>query len=389
MPPVVAIPDPIGDQGEPVALNDIDIIQTTPTTPSDITKTLAARSTSSTTTSAGSSAGSGSISPTNINMQGMLALFAILGASFVIASIWFFFWAKNGGFVWRRGDWEDYKSTVLRRKGPDGKTLSNATKSTKLGGGSINGYTDDGGTVTDMTETATTVTNEKGQQPRRKKKFRETAKEKLLRKRKEENWEGQGDDDMRAYRKEKPARVGGINAQGDTTYYGTDYTPSSPPTAYTESEMHEQHRHHPRYSEDRHHRDTRNVSGFSFTAGNEDVISQAAAEEHLIPDPTHARRETRRQQRPQQQATTDGRRSRHNSPRKREAPRGSMPGGYTEPLDFSSRGTNSEYQYSTVDTEDDAGTKSYHHPIPGLTKGYRRDRDGSGRRRRDSLSDSD
>lgn len=53
------------------------------------------------------------------------------------ASIWFFFHAKNGGFKWQQGDWDDYKSTVLRRKGPDGKTLSNATKSTKLGGGSI------------------------------------------------------------------------------------------------------------------------------------------------------------------------------------------------------------------------------------------------------------
>lgn len=64
-----------------------------------------------------------------------------------------------------------------------------------------------------------------------------------------------------------------------------------------------------------------------------------------------------------------------------------MPNGYTEPLDFSSAGSRSEYQYSNVDTEDSNGTKSYHHPIPGLTKGYRRD--GHGRRRRDSLSDSD
>ena len=57
----------------------------------------------------------------------------------VLASIWFFFWAKNGGFHFQEGDWSDYKSTVLRRKGPDGRTLSNATKSTKLGGSTIAG----------------------------------------------------------------------------------------------------------------------------------------------------------------------------------------------------------------------------------------------------------
>lgn len=388
MAPVIVTPDLPGDYSEPVdTLFDNDATGT-PTAIEGVTKTLAARSTSSTTTAGVSAKGSGAISPGSINMQGMLALFAILGAAFVVASIWFFFWAKNGGFVWRRGDWDDYKSTVLRRKGPDGRTLSNATKSTRLGGGTLRGYSDDGGTVTDMTETATTITNEKA--PPRKKKFRETAKEKLLRKRKDEKWEGEGDDDMRAYRREKPARVGGINAESDGTYYGTEYTPSSPPTAsaYTESEAYDPHERQPRRSHDHHRRDTRNVSGFSFTAGNdEDIISQATAEESLMGDPRKPRRESRRQQGHQQ--PTEGRRSRHNSPRKREPPRSSMPGGYTEPLDLSSRATNSEYQYSTVDTEEDLGTRSYHHPIPGLTKGYRRDRDGGGRRRRDSLSDSE
>lgn len=63
-----------------------------------------------------------------------------------------------------------------------------------------------------------------------------------------------------------------------------------------------------------------------------------------------------------------------------------MPGHYTEPLDFSSAPSRSDYQYSNVETED-SGTKSYHHPIPGLSKGYRRN--GGRGRRRDSLSDSD
>lgn len=348
----------------------------------DATNALVARATTSTSVSA---KGTGTINPNSINMQGMLALFAILGACFVLASIWFFFWAKNGGCIWRKGDWEEYKSTVLRRKGPDGRTLSNATTSTNLGGGTIRGYDDDGLTYTDMTETATTINDEKstvagGRRNKNKKKFRETAKDKLLRRNRKEKWEGEADDDMRAYRQEKPARVGGINREAEGTYYGTEYTPSSPPTAtaYTESEAYDA-------PEDRHHRrDTRNASGFSFTAGTDDVVSQAA-EEHLIRDPAHPRREARRQRRYDRER--ESHRSRQNSPRKQQSARGSMPGGYTEPLDFSSRGTNSEYQYSTVETED-SGTKSYHHPIPGLTKGYRRDRDG-GRRRRDSLSDSE
>lgn len=83
--------------------------------------------------------GQGTRPPESFNNNGFLALFAIIGAAMVIASLWFFFWAKNGGFQFNEGDWDDYKSTVMRRKGPDGKTLSNATKSTKLGGGSIAG----------------------------------------------------------------------------------------------------------------------------------------------------------------------------------------------------------------------------------------------------------
>ena len=49
--------------------------------------------------------GAGAVPPDAINMKGIQALFALIGASFVIAGIWFFFWAKNGGFQWRKGDW--------------------------------------------------------------------------------------------------------------------------------------------------------------------------------------------------------------------------------------------------------------------------------------------
>ncbi|KAJ5172402.1 hypothetical protein N7492_004995 [Penicillium capsulatum] len=328
--------------------------------------------------------GSGTVDPKNIKMQGLMALFAIIGAAFVIAAIWFFFWAKNGGFVWRKGDWEDYKSTVLRRKGPDGRTLSNATKSTKLGGGSVvgKGYSDDGYTYTDETGTydgtETTMTEEK---PKRKKRnFRETAKNKLLRRHKDERWEGEADDDVRAYREEKPARIGGMNRQAEGTYHGSDYDSSAPPTHYNRSEMSEVRDYayeQPRRSRTR----NRNPSGFSFTAGSEDVLSQAT-EEHRLRDPS-TRRHNRRRDRRKSAAPPSAPSSRTSSPRKKD--RRSVPGGYTEPLDLSSAGARSDYQYSNVDTED-SGTRSYHHPIPGLTKGYRRDGKS---RRRDSLSDSD
>lgn len=336
--------------------------------------------------------GQGSIDPQNIHMQGLMALFAIIGAAFVLGAIWFFFWAKNGGFIWRKGDWDDYKSTVLRRKGPDGRTLSNATKSTKLGGGSVvgRGYSDDGYTYTDYdtyTETATTMTDEK---PKKKRNLKQTAKQKLLRRRRDERWEGEADADVRAYREEKPARIGGMNREADGTYHGSDYDSSAPPTRYNESEMSEVRDY--AYEQPRRSR-RREPSGFSFTAGSDDVLSRTT-EEHRAP----ARRQNRRRERDRRRsvapapapapASSSAPSSRTSSPRKKD--RRSVPGGFTEPLDFSSSGTRSEYQYSNVDTED-SGTKSYHHPIPGLTKGYRRDRrDGrSSRRRRDSLSDSE
>ncbi len=111
--------------------------------------------------------GQGTVPPTSVPSNAIFAVFGIIGAGFVVTAIWFFMAAPNGGFVFRDGDWEEYKSTVLRRKGPNGTTLSGATASTMLGGGSVVGkrqrnlrkkfggggkekYRDD---VTDFTET--------------------------------------------------------------------------------------------------------------------------------------------------------------------------------------------------------------------------------------------
>ncbi|KAK4540123.1 hypothetical protein LTR36_009788 [Oleoguttula mirabilis] len=189
-------------------------------------------------------AGAGTKPANTFNNAGFQALFAILGAAMVIGALWFFFWAKNGGFHYQQGDWDDYKSTVLRRKGPDGKTLSNATKSTKLGGSTIAGtqhykwqkqaaqsvvgrdekgrkgvrakrgwakthsvlYSDDymtesfgTETVSDMTELRTEADYSGGHSKRYR------------------------DRDVQQYKKEKPARVGGLNrvADGNGSHFGT------------------------------------------------------------------------------------------------------------------------------------------------------------------------
>ncbi|KAL4749173.1 hypothetical protein BDW72DRAFT_140487 [Aspergillus terricola var. indicus] len=341
-------------------------------TPVDTTHTLVARADKT------YHPGEGSINPNNINMRGLYALFAILGAGLVLASIWFFFWAKDGGFVWREGDWEEYKSTVLRRKGPDGRTLSNATRSTRLGGGSINGKSffsgdDDGYTVADTAptysdETATTITEK---EPKRKRNLRD----KFRRKHRNEKYEGEADEDVRAYRKEKPAQIGGINREADGTYYGSDYDTSAPPTQYNQSEMSEVRDY--AYEPSRQSQARRD---FSFVPGTEETMSQTTTE-RVLREPS-ARRHNRRRDRRSRPPPTSS--SRQSSPRKRESR-----GHYTEPLDFSSNSqSRSDYQYSNVGTEEeDLGTISYHHPIPGLSKGYRRD--GARSRRRDSLSDSD
>lgn len=179
------------------------------------------------------SPGSGTTPPNNIPNNAVFALFGLIGAGFVITGIWFFFWAKNGGFYFKEGDWDDYKSTVLRRKGPNGTTLSGATPSTDLGGGSVVGrkqrlarYKDAEiessiGTQSEMSE----IKASRGGRTKREKN-----KHKSGRRAKPADEEsvvsGMLEDDLppddvvRAYRHEKPARVGGINKVPDSSTFG-------------------------------------------------------------------------------------------------------------------------------------------------------------------------
>ncbi|KAI9672651.1 MAG: hypothetical protein M1831_000086 [Alyxoria varia] len=149
-------------------------------------------------------------SPEKFNNKGMLALFALLGAAMVLGSIWFFFWARHGGFVWREGDWEDYKSTVLRRKGPDGKTLSNATPVTDLGQKSVAGTFHNDRNNDEKFEYEPPGLKRSGGNRDRRSAKREPS-----------------DEDVRAYRHEKPARVGGLNRQADGSHFEHTFTESS------------------------------------------------------------------------------------------------------------------------------------------------------------------
>ena len=273
----------------------------------------------------------GGVDPNDINMKAVQAAFALIGVSFVVGAIWFFFWAKNGGFQWRRGDWDEYKSTVLRRRGPNGTTLSNATKSTKLGGGSVvgQGYSDDGSmTATDFSSEAPIFTEK-----RSKKKSSKKVKEQKMNEAQAAKWEGGHDTDVRAYRHEKAARVGGLNTQSDAQYYGTDYTQSDA------SDMNGNGNRKPSRQASPDKRQPRR----DFSYGNDAGFSAP-------PPPPH-------------------RPSRYHSPQKNS--KQSMPGSYVEPMDFSDMQSQN--------------TKSYAHPMPGLggqgrSGGYRRDR-------RDSLDD--
>jgi hypothetical protein len=178
-------------------------------------------------------ASAGSRPATDLTGPGFQVMFALIGVFMTMLAIWFFFWAKNGGFKWRgQEDWEDYKSTVLRRKGPDGKTLSNVSKSTRLGGGSVVhggsygaptsiGYTDETGTSADMSEIRDAEEGKhqhgiRGGDGRRHK----------SKKHRRDYENDYNDPDLDGYRHEKAAKVGGLNRQADGMY--SDYTPTEP-----------------------------------------------------------------------------------------------------------------------------------------------------------------
>ncbi|KAI1313112.1 hypothetical protein F5Y03DRAFT_155595 [Xylaria venustula] len=200
--------------------------------------------------------------PNNINNTGIFVLFGLIGVGFVLTGIWFFFWAKNGGFYFKQDDWEDYKSTVLRRRGPNGTLLSNATPSTNLGGGSVykdvydDGATEYTGRLTQMThdtgDTMSTLTgitagpsDIAGRERRRKKREKKEREHEKKRDRKNKSRRKVGEDgvlvdeeaeadakrNLRAYRHERAARVGGLNKEAE----GSEWEGSTNPEMSTVS----------------------------------------------------------------------------------------------------------------------------------------------------------
>ncbi|CZR61406.1 uncharacterized protein PAC_11302 [Phialocephala subalpina] len=375
-------------------------------------------------------AGAGVTPPDSIPNKFVFVVFGLIGLGFVVTGIWFFFWAKNGGFYFKENDWEDYKSTVLRRRGPNGTLLSGASESTDLGGGSIvhgekssrwgrsrkggknkkemryKDFDDEESQVTSSLGTSTVITGTDSELSAFKKKMKKGRKGKKDKTAMSEV--GTVDEDMdasvadaiRSYRHEKPARVGGINKQPDgSSWDGSneaasdllshrEKTPTSTPTKikkerkdnYTggtgnggirkvvststpsgdlgvrasthtptksivseESERSERIKAEARKLQEKGRAATTSASArrdFSFQAGDDSTVSGSS-----IADEQAARREEREARRQERE-----RRRQSRSPVKK------VPGSYQEvPSEVGS------------DLSSDIGTKSYHHPIPGLS----------------------
>ncbi|KAK7935144.1 hypothetical protein PG985_000639 [Apiospora marii] len=312
----------------------------------------------------------GIVDPHNINNKGMFALFALIGVAFVLVGIWFFFWAKNGGFYFQEDDWDDYKSTVLRRKGPNGTILSNATKSTKLGGGSIykdfddanteytgaqthtfiSGRTDDtGSTLSGVTAGASDLAAREKRAAKRERRDREKEKKRDRKHRHgrkvgedgalvDEEAEAEAKDAMRAYRHEKAARVGGINKESEGSQWDGSTNPGSSTAGST---LLSDHQSQPAPAPER--KKTRDKRG---TGGIRKVYS-----------------------------TADRREARENDRIKSEARRLQDKGRAAGRRDFSYQRAESyqrpppllESSEVNTDMSSDLGTKSYSHHIPGLS----------------------
>ncbi|KAI1436030.1 hypothetical protein GGR50DRAFT_264184 [Xylaria sp. CBS 124048] len=189
----------------------------------------------------------GVTNPHDINNTFVFIIFGLIGVGFVLTGIWFFFWAKNGGFHFKENDWEDYKSTVLRRKGPNGTLLSNATPSTDLGGGSIYKDMDDtrtaytggltemtGDTMSTMTGITAGASDIAGRERRRR--AREERK-RASRKKGRSASGGRGeteDETLRAYRNERSARVGGLNKESEASEWEGSTNPEMSTVAGSE-----------------------------------------------------------------------------------------------------------------------------------------------------------
>ncbi|CEI65681.1 hypothetical protein FVEN_g8936 [Fusarium venenatum] len=299
---------------------------------------------------------SGSFDPHDINNAGFFFLFALIGVVFVCTGIWFFFWAKNGGFQFKENDWDDYKSTVLRRTGPNGTILSNATRPTNLGGGSVYKDVDDDNTtvvtesttLTGITAGASDIYAREKRRRKQEKRDRERAKKGKKTSRhvgdegvEDEDAERAAKKELRNYRHERAARVGGLNKESE----GSEWDGST--NNGTESNV------STNLLSDR--QTTPTTTPTKAKGGIRKVYSTAD------------RRENREAERMRAEAR-----------RLREAGRNARRDfSYQRAESYSRADTQADSQVSesllsgsqltrTTDDSGDLGTKSYHHPMPEL-----------------------
>lgn len=388
----------------------------------------------------------------SIPNKAVFALFGLIGVGFVLTGIWFFFWAKNGGFVFQENDWDDYKSTVLRRKGPNGTTLSGATESTDLGGGSVvhgekkksrwgrskAGKSKKGGSRykdfdEENSEMTSTIGSDMSDLKRKIKKDRKKAKKEgrlrggdlgseMTEQTEMMEAEEGGDsvvDAMRAYRHEKPARVGGLNKESDASAWDGSTNDNS--TAASDLLSHRERTPTSTPTKSKKERNDKYTGG---SGGIRKVVSTSTPSSNFwgrgstvttstndhTDDQERIKAEARKLQEKGRAAqrrdfsfqagddsTVDGsedprraRREEREARRANRSPSKKVPGSY-------------DYAGSEIgsNVSSDVGTKSYHHPIPGLSvagssvvdyaEERRKKRNGGGggyrRGRRDSLSD--
>ncbi|KAI4727929.1 hypothetical protein E4T49_04286 [Aureobasidium sp. EXF-10728] len=204
----------------------------------------------------------GCLDPAKVNNKVYFSLFALIFAAIVIASIWFFFHAKHGGFHWQEGDFDDWKSTVLRKKDANGNTIYSARsvvsrprKSDRIAAKSVVGYDEKGrkGIMAvrgfggshsvyysdgftqysgDRSDAMTSISRNEKRTAAPKIRGGYTQAPTTT-----DHSRRYRDRDLRDYKHEKPARVGGMNRSADGTTY--DYTDrSDTATEMTETSSH-------------------------------------------------------------------------------------------------------------------------------------------------------
>ncbi|KAF4969645.1 hypothetical protein FZEAL_10203 [Fusarium zealandicum] len=307
---------------------------------------------------------SGSFDPHDVNNIGFFVLFALIGVAIVVTGIWFFFWAKNGGFQFKETDWDDYKSTVLRRTGPNGTILSNATRPTNLGGGSVYkdvADDDDGTTVitessalSGITAGASDIASREKRRRKQEKRDRDRAKQnKAKQKQRHVGGEGVEDEDaeraakkeLRSYRHERAARVGGLNKESEGSQWDGSTNPGTESNVSTT------------LLSDRQTTPTTTPTG-TPTKGNAGIRKvYSVADRRAERESERMRAEARRLREAGRSARRDFSYQRAESYTRADSQVNSQ---LSESLLEGSEVTR------TTDDSGDLGTKSYHHPMPEL-----------------------